>query len=159
MRKLILAAAVTLLSLLVLRLAARRPAASVPVLLGLLALQAAQPSITGNTPKTSATAARVTKLLTSLTAGHGSTGSLSVGAANTSQSIQGGNTSTLDNNTGLNWATGERGYINNLVNTMATLYGGFNLLQTSYSNTCAVITTMQNTLNSWHNVLQNAGLL
>jgi beta-lactamase regulating signal transducer with metallopeptidase domain len=159
MRKLILAAAVTLLSLLVLRLAARRSAASVPVLLGLLVLQAAQPEVTRNTPKTSATSARVDKLLTALTASHGSTSALSVGAQNSSQSIQGQNTSTPDGNTGASWATGERSYINNVVTSVGVLYGGFNLLQTSYSNTCAVITTMQNTLNTWHSALQNAGLL
>jgi hypothetical protein len=157
-RKIALKILVALLSVLALRLA-RRGAQGTTLLLALLALQAATPSITRNTPKTSATSARVDKLLTSLTAGHGSTGALTVGAANTSYSISGQNTSVSDGNTGANWATGERGYINNLVNSVDVLFGAFNALQTSYSNTCAVITTLQNSVNSWHSVLQNAGLL
>jgi hypothetical protein len=158
MRKMTLTVLVALLSMLVLRLARRGPQGAT-LLLALLVLSTATPAITKNTPKTSATSARVSKLLTSLTAGHGSTGSSGVGAANTSYSIAGQNTSTPDNNTGSTWATGERGYINDLVNSVDVLFAGFNALQSSYSNTCAVITTLQNTVNSWHSVLQAAGLL
>jgi hypothetical protein len=151
-RKIALKILVALLSVLVLRLA-RRGAQGTTLLLALLALQAATPAITRNTPKTSATSARVDKLLTSLTAGHGSTGALTVGAQNTSVSIQGGNTIPAAPG-GANAA-----WYSAVNSTIATLYGGFNTLQTSYSNTCAVITTLQNSVNSWHSVLQNAGLL
>jgi hypothetical protein len=65
MRKILLTVLVALLSVLVLRLA-RRSSQGTSLLLALLALNAATPVITRNTPKTSATSARVDKVVASL---------------------------------------------------------------------------------------------
>jgi hypothetical protein len=109
---------------------------------------------TANTAKARATEARLTALVPRIPVQQtapGTTASGTAGTTNTSYGITGQNTSTPDGNSGSTWATGERDYINYLVNSVGVLFGAFNALQASYSNTIPAL----NNVASDHSQLVN----
>ena len=107
---------------------------------------------TANTAKTRATEARLNAVVARTPTPQATPGTTAAGGqssgGNSSYGIAGQNTSTPDGNTGSTWATGERGYINDLVSSVDILFAAFNALQGSYSGTIANLNSLMTDHNN-----------